>query len=78
MLNNRNSGKYLSKLYLDLRNAGIRDCQSLTESEKTYADIRFPDEGGGKDNERTYVISSLEEGKLIDIRKLPNSKTGDE
>jgi len=70
MLHKNNAGKYLSRKYLELRQRGLEDRRNLSESERDYADISFPD-GGGRFDERTHVLYSIYEGKKYDRRNNP-------
>jgi hypothetical protein len=70
MLTPKNSGKYLSKEYYRLRNLGLEDSRNLTTNDFEFADLSFPD-GGGHDDESTYVLYSIYKSKKYDIRNSP-------
>ena len=77
MLTTRNQGKYLSQQWIEQRNRAIENKENFSEDELLWLEITG-DEGTGKYQDRTYLISSspIDPGtspaaESIDIRKRP-------
>jgi len=70
MLDHRSEdGRLLWRETERIRNRGIEDRHAVTESERDFAGLEFP-QGWGKDRASTYEIDTRQ-GRKFDIRTRP-------